>query len=134
VNLATVALKKNDLTTARNLIEQARKNPVSEAQAQEILVAVENRQDGEIDLARLRLAAHTGPPAWPIERRYVRALDENGRTGGAVAELKAVLQIDWYRAESWQLLSACLAKLDRKSEAALALAEARAYDVHLGRH
>jgi len=134
VNLAAVALKKNDLTTARRLIEQARKNPVSEAQAQEILAAVESRQDGEINLARLRLAAHTGPPAWPIERRYVRALDQDGRTGGAVAELRAVLQTDWYRAESWQLLSDCLAKLDRKSEAALALAEARAYDVHLGRH
>jgi len=134
VNLAAVALKKNDLTTARRLIEQARKNPVSEAQAQEILAAVESMQDGEINLARLRLAAHTGPPAWPIERRYVRALDQDGRTGGAVAELRAVLQTDWYRAESWQLLSDCLAKLDRKSEAALALAEARAYDVHLGRH
>jgi protein O-mannosyl-transferase len=134
VNLAAVALKKNDPTSARNLIEQARKNPASEPQAQEILAAVESRQNGEIDLTRLRLAAHTGPPTWPIERRYVRALDQNGRTSGAVAELQAVLQTDWYRAESWQLLSDCLAKLDRKSEAALALAEARAYDVHLGRH
>jgi hypothetical protein len=134
LNLAAVAVKKNDLTTARILIEQARKNPVSEAQAQEMLVAVENKQNGEIDLTRLRLAAHIGPPAWAIERRYVRALDENGRTEDAVAELRALLQTDWYRAESWQLLSDCLAKLDRKSEAALALAEARAYDVHLGRH
>ena len=57
-----------------------------------------------------------------------------GRAGGAVAELQTVLETDWYRAESWQLLSDCLAKIDRKSEAALALAEARAYDVHLGRH
>jgi Flp pilus assembly protein TadD len=134
LNLAVAALKKNDLTTARNLIEQARKNPVSEAQAQEILVAVENKQDGEIDLARLRLAAHTRPPAWSIERRYIRALDENGRTESAVAELRALLQIDWYRAESWQLLSYCLAKLDRSADAARALAEARAYDVHLDRH
>jgi len=134
VNLAAVALKKNDLTIARNFIEQAGKNPVSEAQAQEILAAVENRQDGKINLGRLRLAAHTGPPAWSVERRYVRALDQTGRTGGAVAELQTVLETDWYRAESWQLLSDCLAKIDRKSEAALALAEARAYDVHLGRH
>jgi tetratricopeptide (TPR) repeat protein len=134
LNLAATALKKNDLTTARNLIEQARKNPVSEAQAQEMLVAVENKQNGQIDLARLRLAAHIGPPAWSIERRYVRALDENGYTEIAVAELRALLQIDWYRAESWQLLSDCLAKLDRNAEAARALAEARTYDVHLGRH
>ena len=134
VNLAAIALKKNDLTTARNLIEQARKNPMSEAQAEEILAAVENREDGEIDLACLRLAAHIGPPAWSIEQRYVRALDQNGRSETAIAELRALLQTDWYRAESWQLLSDCLAKLDRKSEAALALTEARAYDVHLGRH
>jgi predicted Zn-dependent protease len=134
VNLAGVAVKKDDLTTARNLLEQARKNPVSEAQAQEILAAVENRQGGEIDLARLRLAAHTGLPAWSIERRYARALAENGRTESAVAELQAVLQTDWYRAESWQLLSDCLAKLDRNAEAARALAEARLYDVHLGQH
>jgi hypothetical protein len=32
------------------------------------------------------------------------------------------------------LLSDCLVKLDRNAEAARALAEARAYDVHLGQH
>ena len=134
LNLAGTALKKNDLTTARNLIEQARKNPVSEAQAQEILAAVKYRRDGEIDLPRLRLAAHTGAPSWSIEKRYVRALEENGCIERAVAELRALLQIDWYRAESWQLLSDCLARLDRNAESARALAEARAYDVHLSRH
>ena len=79
----------------------------------------------------MRLAARTGPPDWSIEKRYVRLLDEAGGTAAAISELQTCLRTQWYRAESWQLLSELLAKAGRANEAADALARAHAYDVHL---
>jgi tetratricopeptide (TPR) repeat protein len=132
LNLAAVALKKNDLPGARDFIEQALKNPISEAKAQEMMVVLENKQRGEIDLMRLRLASRIAPPAWSVEHRYLRALDECGRTEIAIAELRELLKTEWYRAESWQLLQEYLKKQGRDFEAAKALLVARNYDVHLG--
>jgi hypothetical protein len=80
---------------------------------------------------RLRLASRTGPPNWSIERRYIRALDETGATDRAIAETKVCLATEWYRAETWALLSQLLAKTGRTNESAAALAVARTYDVHL---
>src|SRR5258708_31103131 len=80
---------------------------------------------------RMRLASHTGPPNWPIEKRYIQLLDETGSTAAAIDELLTCLQPQWYRADSWKLLSELHAKLGHSEQAARALAQARAYDVHL---
>jgi predicted Zn-dependent protease len=64
-------------------------------------------------------------------RRYLAALAVTGQTEKAVAELQAVLVTDWYRAESWQLLAKYFTSLGRTDEAAKALAQAHAFDVHL---
>ncbi|MEY2492738.1 MAG: protein O-mannosyl-transferase [Verrucomicrobiota bacterium] len=131
LNLAAVALKRDDLSGARNFIGQALKSPITEAKAQEMMAVLESKQKGEIDLMRLRLASRTTPSAWSVEHRYLRALDESGRTENAIAELQALLKTEWYRAESWQLLQQYLTKVGRNSEAAEALLFARNYDVHL---
>jgi tetratricopeptide (TPR) repeat protein len=131
LNLAAVALKQNDFKLARELLTRATGMPLVAAQAHELLAVLEFREKKRIDLLRLRLASRTGPPNWAIEKRYVRALDESGATDRAIAELKVCLATEWYRAESWQLLGQLLAKAGRQSEAAEALARARAYDVHL---
>lgn len=134
LNLAAVALKRNDLSTARRFLERAQKNPVSLAQAEEILAMVEQKEKGRINLLRLRLASRTDPPSWSIMRRYLAALAVTGQTEKAVAELQAVLATEWYRAESWQLLAKYLTSLGRTDEAAKALAQAHAFDVHLSNH
>jgi hypothetical protein len=121
------------LSSARNFIEQALKNPISEAKAQEMMAVLESKRRGEMDLMRLRLASRTAPSAWSVEHRYLRALDESGRTENAIIELRSLLKTEWYRAESWQLLQGYLRKLGRNSEAAEALVFARNYDVHLAR-
>ena len=131
LNLAAVALKRNELPTARGFLERARKNPVSLAQAEEMLALVEQKEKGRINLSRLRVASQTDPPSWPIMRRYLAALAVTGQTEKAVAELQTVLRTEWYRAESWQLLSEYLTRLGRADEAAKALALAHAFDVHL---
>ena len=80
---------------------------------------------------RLRLATRTGPPNWGIEKRYIKVLDESQSTGAAINELLNCLQTQWYRGESWQLLSELEKKAGHPDQAANALAQARAYDVHL---
>jgi protein O-mannosyl-transferase len=134
INLAAVALKQNDFKAAREQLQRATKMPLVEAQAHELLAVLENKENGRVNLLRLRLAARTGPPNWSIEKRYVKVLDESGATAQAITELQSCLCTQWYRAESWQLLSQLFAKAGREKEAAEALARANAYDMHLAAH
>jgi len=131
INLASVALKENDFKTARELLNRATQMPLVEAQAHEYLAVLENKESGKVDLTRMRLAARTGPPNWSIEKRYIQLLDETGSTSAAINELLTCLQTQWYRADSWKLLSELETKAGRPDQSANALAQARAYDVHL---
>ncbi|MEY2490699.1 MAG: protein O-mannosyl-transferase [Verrucomicrobiota bacterium] len=134
VNLASVALRQNDFGAARDLLNRATKLPLVEARAYELLALLEHKEKGHVDLLRFRLAARTGPPNWSIEKRYVEVLDQSGNIPAAIAELKSCLATQWYRADSWQLLSELLTKAGRVSEAAEAKTRAEAYDVHLHEH
>ena len=131
INLAVVALRQNDFKTARTLAVRATEMPWVDAQAHELLAVLDNKELGHVNPLRLRLAARTGPPNWSIERRYIRFMDENGATDAAIRELQTCLQTEWYRAESWQLLAQLLGKRGLGNEAAIARAQATAYDVHL---
>ena len=134
INLASLALKQNDFKLARDLLTRATHVPAVDAQAHELLAVLNYKEKGNVDLLRLRLASRTGPPNWSIEKRYIGVLDEAGATQKAIAELENCLRTEWYRAESWQLLWQLLAKTGREKAAAIALARARAYDVHLEEH
>jgi tetratricopeptide (TPR) repeat protein len=131
LNLAAVALKENDFKLARELLTRATQMPLVDAQAHEYLAVLENKESGKADLMRMRLASRTGPANWEIEKRYIRLLDETGSTAAAMNELLTCLQMQWYRADSWKLLSELAAKLRHPDQAANALAKAHAYDVHL---
>ena len=134
LNLASVAIRQNEFTAARGLLDRATKMPLVDAKAYELLAVLEFKEKGNIDLMRFRLAARTGPPNWAIEKRYVEALDQSGAAPAAIRELKSCLITQWYRAESWQLLSELLAKAGQAGDAAEAKAQAEEYDVHLGEH
>ena len=131
INLAAVALKQNDFKLARDLATRATQMQLVDAQAHQLLAAIENKETGKRDLMQMRLAAHTGPPNWPIEKRYIQLLAETGTDKAAIDELLTCLQSQWYRADSWKLLSDLHAKLGHSAQAAEALAQAHAYDVHL---
>lgn len=134
INLAAVAIKQNDYKLARELLNHATQMPLVAAEAHEYLAVVENKESGKADVMRMRLASRTGPPNWSIEKRYIQLLDETGSTASAMNELLICLQTQWYRADSWKLLSELAAKLGHPDQAANALAQARAYDVHLSEH
>jgi len=131
INLAAVALKENDFKLARELLTRATQMPLVDAEAHQLLAVLENKESGKVDVMRMRLASRTGPPNWSIEKRYIQLLDQTGGTAAAINELLSCLQQQWYRAESWKLLSDLHAKLGHSTQAAQALAQARAYDVHL---
>lgn len=131
INLAAVAVKQGDFQSAHEWLKRATEMPVVAAQAHELLAVLANREKGDVDLLRLRLATRTGAPDWLIEKRYIKVLFDSGATAAALAELQQVLQTQWYRAESWQLLSQLLAKSGRGQEANLALKRAHRYDVRL---
>jgi tetratricopeptide (TPR) repeat protein len=131
INLAALAIKQNDFKLARDLLTRATQMPLVDAQAHEYFAVLENKETGKADLMRMRLASRTGPPNWSIEKRYIQLLDETGSTAAAMNELLTCLRTQWYRADSWKLLSDLAAKLGHPDQAANALAHARAYDVHL---
>jgi tetratricopeptide (TPR) repeat protein len=131
LSLAAIAIRQDDFVAARDLLNRAPKIPLIEARVNELLAVLDYKEKGRIDPLRFRLAARTGPPNWAIEKRYVEALDQSGATPAAIAELKSCLATQWYRAESWQMLSELLTKAGHSAEAAEAKARANAYDVHL---
>jgi protein O-mannosyl-transferase len=134
INLAVVAIRKEDYATAREILNRARNLPVVDAQAHELLAILEIKEHDRVELLRFRLASRTGPPNWRIERRYIEALDQTGHTSAAIQELAACLKTQWYRAESWQLLSRLFTKNGPTREGIEALEQAKDYDVHLMEH
>jgi protein O-mannosyl-transferase len=131
LNLAAVAIKQSDFKLAHEMLKRALESPLTEAKAHELLAVLENKETGNVNVLRMRLASHTGPPDWAIEKRYVKVLDESGSANGAIAELKSCLGRQWYRAESWQLLSELLTKTGQREAALRAHALAQDFDVHL---
>ena len=82
--------------------------PELAARAQESLAVLENRETGQVNLLRLRLAARLGPANWAIEKRYIQALADLGHPDRAIAELKTCIAVAPYRAESWEMMSELL--------------------------
>lgn len=131
INLAAVAIKQGDYKTAHDTLTRAQQSPLVEAKAHELLAVLENKETGNANLLRMRLASRTGPPDWAIEKRYIKVLGEVGYPERAISELKLCLGTQWYRAESWQMLSELLTKTGQSDAAARAHATAQDFDVHL---
>jgi protein O-mannosyl-transferase len=131
IDLAAVAIKQNDYKLAHETLPRALQSPLTAAKAHELLAVLETKETGNVNLLRLRLASRTGPPDWAIERRYIKVLAETGYSDRAIMELKTCLATQWYRAESWQVLSELLARKGQTDAAARAHAMAQDLDVHL---
>jgi predicted Zn-dependent protease len=131
INAAALVVKQNDFTRARELLARATQMPLVEAQAHELLAVLEFRETGHANLLRMRLASRSGAPNWAIEKRYVQILDETGATDGAIAELQRCVETQWYRADSWRLLSQLLTKRGDAEGAREAEEQAHRYDVRL---
>jgi protein O-mannosyl-transferase len=131
LNLAAVEIKQRNFACARARLKKIARPPELQARAEESLVVLENRETGGVNLLRLRLAARLGPPNWEIEKRYIKAFVDLGFSDRALTELGNCIVLAPYRAESWLLMSEILHRIGRANEAAVALTEAEAADVHL---
>ena len=133
--ILNLAWSRFDKTTSppRAICSTARRRCRWSRRGLRLLAVLEHKEKGPVDRMRFRLAARTGPPNWSIEKRYIEVLDQIGDTAAAIAELKSCLATQWYRAESWQLLSELLTKTGNATEAAWARERAEASDVHFGR-
>ncbi|CAN5352128.1 tetratricopeptide repeat protein [soil metagenome] len=131
LNLAAVAIRQKDFSGARHLLQQITDPPELRARAEESMAVLENRESGQVNLIRLRLAARLGAPNWTIEKRYIRTLAMLQHPQRAITELKTCLAVAPYRAESWQVMSELLLQMNRPNEAARALSMAEENDVHL---
>jgi tetratricopeptide (TPR) repeat protein len=134
INLAVVAIRKEDYATAREILNRAKDLPVVDAQAHELFAILEFKEHDQVDVRRFHLASRTGSSNWRLERRYIEVLDQTGNTPAAIRELAKCLETQWYRAESWQLLSRLFSKNGPTREGTEALEQAKAYDVHLLEH
>jgi tetratricopeptide (TPR) repeat protein len=131
LNRAAVAIKQGDFKLAHEMLTRALESPLTAAKAHELLAVLENKETGNVNVLRMRLASRTGPPDWAIEKRYIKVLNQSGYTERAITELKTCLRTQWYRAESWQMLSELLANAGQRDVAARAHAMAQDLDVHL---
>ncbi|HEY8835964.1 MAG TPA: tetratricopeptide repeat protein, partial [Chthoniobacterales bacterium] len=61
INLAVVAIRKEDYATAREILNRAKDLPVVDAQAHELLGILEITEHDRVELLRFRLASRTGP-------------------------------------------------------------------------
>jgi tetratricopeptide (TPR) repeat protein len=117
LNLAAVLIKQGDFPAARALLKKINDPPDVWARAEESLAVLENRETGNVNLMRLRLASRLGPPNWAIEQRYIKALKDLNFPDRAIIELKTCLGVAPYRAESWQVMaSSCTISDARKRQ------------------
>jgi len=78
-----------------------------------------------------KTAADLSPLNWYHRKRYLTALAESGRLKQAIQELRAFLDVQPFRADSWMLLANLLTRSGQRDSAAMVLTEARLRDVHL---
>ena len=96
------------------------------------MAVLENKETGEVNPTRLRLASNTGPPNWRIEKRYIQLLDEMGATDRAIAELQRLFEDAMVSRGELAFAGAAAAEDGTRGRSGSRRSRrARRYDVHL---
>jgi len=131
LGLAAAYMRAHEYENARATLQRARIIPFVHAEALEKIAALEYQEHGTVRLDLLQKAAHLEPDNWEIQSACIHTLADSGKFPEAIHELEGVLEQQPYRAESWQLLSTLLTKINKPDAATAARDQAIAYDVHL---
>ena len=127
---ASVLIRLNQLDAAEALLAEAETHPVVANECR-LLRASLLRIKTKADITpMLREAAMAAPTNWPVWRRYILELDRANRRADAIRELRAFLDRQSFRAESWAMLGDLLAKEHDLPRAIAAFTEATELDVH----
>ncbi len=116
---------------ARLALEKARTQAGLEAELEQFTGALDFAEKKTDPIPAFRRAAELEPLNWHYRRRLLIALAQTGRLEAAVQELRAFLQQQDFRADSWLLLAEFLQKAGRAELAAAAWREAQRRDVRL---
>src|SRR5207237_602135 len=127
---ADVYIRSRDFEHARPLLDKVAQRPFFRAPALDSLAVLEFQENGRDRVDLLREAAQLAPKNWAIQKRYIAHLDERGETIEAIRELRALLETQWFRADSWALLGQLLRKINQPDLARDAFARTAAFDMH----
>ena len=127
---AAVLIRANQLDAAESLLAKAETHPVVANECRLLRASLTRIKSGADITPMLREAALAVPDHWPVWRRYIAELDRADRRGEAIRELRAFLDRQSFRAESWAMLGDLLAKEHDYPRAIAAFTEATELDLH----
>jgi tetratricopeptide (TPR) repeat protein len=127
---AAVLMRLQKFEAAAPLLEQAAKHPACAVEAHHLQARLRAVITGVDDPEALRKILSEAPYYWPSWRRYFAASDRPNIRSGAIRELRAFLNEQPFRAESWAMLGDLLAKEYSYPEAIAAFSQATKFDVH----
>ena len=127
---ATVLARLNQLDAAEPLLAKAETHPVLATECRILRASIARARTGADIVPMLRDAAMVAPTHWPVWRRYIAELDRTDRRADAIHELRAFLERQSFRAESWAMLGDLLSKERDAPHAMGAFTEAARLDVH----
>ena len=132
LGLASAQMRSHHYDKAREILPRAEKNPLIRADALQSSAVLDWQQNRATRTDLLKKSALASPKIWSVQKRYITYLDQRGQTLEAISELRALLEREPFRADSWKLLADLLAKIGRPGFAAAARERAGELDVHLG--
>ena len=129
LGLASALIRRGDFTEARQWLARCEKLPLVRAAALVQKAELECRESGREKTDLLREAAAVDPRFWPVRKRYIAQLMEQGHMEAALAELRSVLADQSFRAETWEMLGRALEKIGNPALANAAYLQADRRDV-----
>jgi tetratricopeptide (TPR) repeat protein len=128
---ATALAHLGDFPNARAALDRCGTGRGLDADILHLRAAIDSAEHKIDPIPAYRAAADMLPLNWKHRKRYLTALAESGRLNQAISELRDFLDTQPFRADSWLLLATYLSRSTQRDFTAMALAEARARDVHL---
>jgi len=133
LGLASALVRQHNFAEARQWLERCEKLPLVRAAALLQKAELEFQESGRDKTDLLREASAVNPRFWPVRKRYIAHLIERGEMQSALAELRAVLADQPFRAETWEMLGSAAEKIGNPSLAKKAYSEADQRDVWRGK-
>ncbi len=128
--MAAVQIRLGHYETARSFLERAERFPFLAAQCRQMRASLEFLETKKPTTEGFREAAELEPNFWPARRRYIVALNQHGRRDEAIREVRAVLERESFRGDTWHLLGDLLTDARQMPLAIAAFRRAIELDVH----
>ncbi len=130
LGMAAVDIRLGDYAAARSYLAKVEHHPILAVQCRQMRASMEYLETKKDTTDGFREAAELAPNFWPARRRYIVALNQRGRLDEAIRELRAVLERESFRGDTWKLLGEILTDAHQPDLAIAAFKRAIALDVH----